>query len=311
MGDIKLFDLSGGTVRELAGRSMAIEKSLQTLIEQHLEAFLGIRFLATEHVTGKTHGGRIDTLGLDENGFPVIIEYKRSMNENVINQGLYYMDWLLDHRAEFELLVMKQYGKPESDRIDWRYPRLLCIAGDFTRYDEHAVLQIDRNVELIRYQYFDDKLLLLELVNSVVVQPVKEKSAPAVKADTPAASKPTATAYKTVSDYLNQAPQSLKDLYGLVEAFAVSLGDGVQKKEMKQYHAFTRLKNFLCIIVHPREHRLVLRVKIDPDTVTLEPGFTADGRRFRDGIGDLEIRIYDADGFERAKPYIVTSYEKS
>jgi hypothetical protein len=35
----------------------------------------------------------------DENGSPVIFEYKRSVNENVINQGLFYLNWLLDHRA--------------------------------------------------------------------------------------------------------------------------------------------------------------------------------------------------------------------
>ena len=62
-------------------------------MEHHLESFLGVRFLATEYVTGKTHGGRIDTLGLDDNNCPVIIEYKRALNENVISQGLYYLDW--------------------------------------------------------------------------------------------------------------------------------------------------------------------------------------------------------------------------
>jgi RecB family endonuclease NucS len=56
-----------------------------------------VRFLASEHATGRVHGGRIDTLGLDENHAPVIIEYKRAINENVINQGLFYLDWLLDH----------------------------------------------------------------------------------------------------------------------------------------------------------------------------------------------------------------------
>ncbi len=61
----------------------------------------------------RKHGGRIDSLGLDENGSPVILEYKRSVNENVINQGLFYLDWLLDHKAEFELLVMKKLG-PEA-----------------------------------------------------------------------------------------------------------------------------------------------------------------------------------------------------
>lgn len=61
-------------------------------MERHLETFLGVRFLATEYETGKTHRGRIDTLGIDENNSPVIIEYKRSSNENVINQGLFYLD---------------------------------------------------------------------------------------------------------------------------------------------------------------------------------------------------------------------------
>jgi hypothetical protein len=58
------------------------------------QALLGVRFLATAFTTSN---GRIDTLGL-ENGCPVILEYKRAANENVINQGLFYLDWLMDHR---------------------------------------------------------------------------------------------------------------------------------------------------------------------------------------------------------------------
>lgn len=85
MSDLKLFRINQNDVDELDAKSVAIEKSLQALIEKHLEALLGVRFLSTEHSTGKKHKGRIDTLGLDENGCPVIIEYKRSINENVIN----------------------------------------------------------------------------------------------------------------------------------------------------------------------------------------------------------------------------------
>jgi serine/threonine protein kinase len=40
------------------------------------------------------------------------------VNENVINQGLFYLDWLLDHRAEFELLVMKNLGSQAAEQID-------------------------------------------------------------------------------------------------------------------------------------------------------------------------------------------------
>ena len=111
MSDIKLFRTDGELVTQLEGHSVALEKSLQTLIEKHLDVFLGIRFLATEYSTGKTHGGRIDTLGIAENGFPCIIEYKRVSNENVINQGLFYLDWLLDHKGEFELFVLKTLGQ--------------------------------------------------------------------------------------------------------------------------------------------------------------------------------------------------------
>ncbi|CAN5405504.1 hypothetical protein BH23BAC3_BH23BAC3_25140 [soil metagenome] len=116
MSDIKLFHITQNQVIELKGSSAKIEKSLQEQIEANLETYLGVRFLASEYPTGINHGGRIDTLGIDENGSPVIIEYKRTMNENVINQGLFYLDWLFDHKAEFELLVLKNIGKEESDK---------------------------------------------------------------------------------------------------------------------------------------------------------------------------------------------------
>lgn len=105
------------------------------MIEKHLETFLGVTFLATEYSTGIKHGGRIDTLGIDENNCPVIIEYKRASNENVVNQGLYYLDWLLDHKAEFQMLVLNAKGKNISDNIEWENARLICIAGDYTKYD--------------------------------------------------------------------------------------------------------------------------------------------------------------------------------
>ena len=107
MGDIKLFNIKD-EVKEIEGTSMQLEKHLQNTIEENMDIFLGVRFLASEYSTGKVHNGRIDSFGIDENNCPVIIEYKRSINENVINQGLYYLDWLLDHKAEFEFLVMNK-----------------------------------------------------------------------------------------------------------------------------------------------------------------------------------------------------------
>ena len=137
MSDIKLFRTDSASVTELRGSAVALEKSLQTLIERNMEAFLGVRFLASEFPT--TNGGRMDSLGIDENGSPVIVEYKRASNENVINQGLFYLDWLMDHRRDFEWLVLERFGAEEAKAVDWTTPRLICIAGDFTKYEPRRV----------------------------------------------------------------------------------------------------------------------------------------------------------------------------
>lgn len=305
MGDIKLFQIANNQVTELEGRSVAVEKSLQNLIEKHMESFLGIRFLASEHSTGKVHGGRIDSLGIDENGYPVIIEYKRALNENVINQGLYYLDWLMDHKGEFTLLVMNKFGADVAEAIEWSNPRLICIAGDFTKYDEYAVQQINRNIELFRYRRYGDGLLLMELVNATTAD---------ATAHTPTEkpSKKSKSSDKTVSDYLAQANTGLQDLYESLKAFLLALDDDVQFKVLKNYFAFKRIQNFACVEIYTRESKLLVFVKVNPDTIEIKPGFTRDVREIGHfGTGDLEITIRSEADLELAKPLLIQSYEAS
>lgn len=304
MSDIKLFKIGNNEVFELEGRSASVEKSLQRQIEHYMEAFLGVRFVASEYSTGKKHGGRIDSLGLDEDGSPVIIEYKRAMNENVINQGLFYLDWLMDHKAEYTLLVMNRFGKDAADAIEWSGPRLLCIAGDFTKYDQYAVEQINRNIDLIRYRRYGDDLLLFELVNATTAQTQQATIANG-------GGDPQKT-YKTVSDYLSQAGQDLVDRFEALKAFIMALGDDVQMKTLKFYFAFKRFKNFACVEIHPQTGQLLLYVKVNPDDIELETGFTRNVRNIGHyGTGDLEIRIGSEGDFEKAKPLILLSYEAS
>jgi len=302
MSDIKLFSLAGDGVRELHGEAAALEKSLQGLIERNLETLLGVTFLASEYSTGATHGGRIDTLGIDENGSPVIIEYKRATNENVINQGLFYLDWLLDHQAEFELIVLKQQGREASDAIDWTGPRLLCIAGGFTKYDEHAVKQMNRNIELIQYRRFGDEFLLFELVNATT----------ATGGNGAGSGGGTATSYKTISDVIGELDGPLLDRYEELRAYLLALGDDVQEKTLKYYIAFKRIKNFACVEIHTTKNELVVFLKVDPDSITLEPGFTQDVSNVGHyGTGDLRVSLCTSADLERAKPLLQKSYEVS
>ncbi|MVO18584.1 DUF5655 domain-containing protein [Parasedimentitalea huanghaiensis] len=304
MSDLKLFHLSGSDAAEIPGSGLALEKSLQTLIEQNLETFLGVRFLASEFSTGADHGGRMDTLGLDENGYPVIIEYKRSTNMNVINQGLFYLDWLVTHRGDFEMLVLKTFGADAAQSVEWSSPRLICIAGDFSKYDEHAIKQMNHNIDLIRYVKFGDDLVLLEQINAAV--------APTNSALVLNGSKPVAgrAKYTTVSEHLEKADDDLTDLYEAVKEHLLSLGDDIQHKALRFYFAFKRIKNFACVEIKNQDKKVMIYLKVDPDSVDLADGFTRDVRKIGHfGTGDLEVTIRSMADFERAKPFIERSYE--
>lgn len=305
MSDIKLFRTAGNIVSELAGGAVALEKSLQTLFEANLEQLLGVRFLASEFIIAE---GRIDTLGIDENNAPVVIEYKRSSNENVINQGLFYLDWLMGHRKDFEWLVLETLGAEAAKAVDWSGSRLICIAGDFGKYDEHAVKQMNRNIALIRYRKFAGDLLLLEQLTAASAKP--GTTAP-LHSSAPAASAVKGK-YKTISSQIAEAPADLLDLYHLLTDYLTAVGDDVQVKTTDYYIAFRRIKNFACVEIRNQMKKLLIFAKVNPDTIALEPGFTRDVRGIGHfGTGDLEITIQTVADLEKAKPLLDQSYQNS
>lgn len=314
MSDIKLFALGDQQATELAGKSAALEKQLQKQIEENMDVFLGVNFLATEYSTGRTHKGRIDSLGVDENRCPVIIEYKRHSNENVINQGLFYLDWLLDHQAEFKWLVMDKLGIEIAEAIEWASTRLICIATDFTRYDEHAVQKNDRNIELMRYRYFGDDLLLLELVNAQTAESgsgVRSTGAVTVVDGEPVQRKQGQD--KTQAERLAEVNPELIALFEEVCAFTDQLGDEVQRKDLKLYTAFKRIRNFVSIVVlTPRKDpRLLVYLKLPGDFVEAN-GLCRDVSQVGHwGTGDLEVTIRTAEDLEKYKALIVQSYRLS
>lgn len=228
------------------------------------------------------------------------------MNKNVINQGLYYLDWLMDHQGELTLLVIKKLGTEVAEQIEWSSPRLLCIAGDFTKFDEHAVQQINRNIELLRYRRYGQSLLLLELVNASSAEPVAVNS---IKPGEGSKSKPQ---YKGFADLLPLCSSDLRDLWEALRAFLLAFGDEVQEKQLKYYVAFRRLKNFACMEVHPHSGGLLVYTKVDPATISLQEGLTRDVTRIGHyGTGDLEIRIRTTADLEQAKALLIAAYRSN
>jgi predicted transport protein len=295
LADIKLFEIGNGA-KEYKGQNVALEKELQNIIEKNMNTFFGVTFLASEYST--TDGGRMDSIGIDENNCPVIFEYKRSVKENVINQGLFYLNWLLDHKDSFKVLVINNLGLDKANDIDWSMPRVICIAGDFTKYDESAIKQMDKNISLIRYKKFGDNLLMFECINENVMTPNVESNA-----------KHGASDY-TFKSNLNNTSKQLKDLYETIRNYILSLGDDITENHLKKYTAFKKIKNLVCIEV--QRSKIILHLSLDVDTMQFEDGFsrnTTDVGHF--GTGDVELTITNKDTWNKAKPFIERAYNEN
>lgn len=111
---------------------------------------------------------------------------------------------------------------------------------------------------------------------------------------------------------LSQADQNLRDLYDAVRQTLLALGDDVQVKEVKNYVAFKRLKNFACVEVYPQNEVVIAYLKVDPKTIELEDGFSRDVSHIGHfGTGNLEIQLRSPSDIIRAHPFFLKSYEAS
>ncbi|MDI3418527.1 hypothetical protein QIT00_08115 [Streptomyces sp. B-S-A12] len=64
------------------------------------------------------------------------------------------------------------------------------------------------------------------------------------------------------------------------------------------------------MIFRPKHGAILVYLRLDPDTVELEEGFTRDMRGIGHlGTGDLEVRIVSAADLEKAAPLIRRAFE--
>jgi hypothetical protein len=320
MGDIRLFHVIDDSAHELENNPFPYERGLQKLFEKHLRALTGIDFLDSEYSTGKRHSRRIDTLGIDEAGRPVVIEYKRSRDENVINQGLDYLDWLDDHQAEFSELVRKKLG--EGRRADFRTPRLLCIASEFPRRDTVAARDSRRRIELLRYRRYGDAYMALEWVFGdedispgprSVSRPADRKAMP-TPAPQPTVSSPSRA--EEDPDYSiyppwNKTSEETRTLFRELETMVESLGK-------VRTDAFKSEMSFKCLAAPSNSEPVVAYVKLrihdglrlliyetHVRDIPLEDGFTRpyDRGRMR------EIAIRNEEHIRKAEPLLRAAYD--
>jgi predicted transport protein len=305
-----LFQIAKDKLSPISQGNFLAEKELQRLIEGNLDAVFSSRFVASEFSTGPEHGGRIDTLALSEDDNPVIIEYKKVESSELINQSLYYLAWIHDHRGDFELAAQKALGQKAV--VDWSDVRVICIAPSFKKYDLHAVKVMGANIELWTYRLFKNDLVYFEeVLQRSLASPVHDGDSlknPVMVAAGKKAAIARATGSYTFDQHLEGKSEELKDLATALQEFILKLDPAIEEAPKKMYVAYRTSQNIACVEI--RKHKILAFLKLDPKKAKGPSGIARDVSELGHyGTGDLEVTIRSAADFEAAKPLIVQAYQ--
>ncbi|KKQ55475.1 MAG: Transporter [Parcubacteria group bacterium GW2011_GWA2_38_13] len=299
-----LFKINGPAVKKITAKDLDLERDLQELFETNLEEILSIIFLAHEYST--SFGGRIDTLGIDKNGSPCIIEYKKNQNDNVINQGLSYLRWLLDHRADFEILCQ---NKKVDIEIDWDSPRVICIAESYNKFDLDTADILPINIELLRYRIYDENILYIEPEN---YQKVRISTSGIVKKSKQGKEKQERL-QKTysINDHLADINKETLVLFQGLREKILSLDQNITEEAKSKYIAYKTSTNFADIVVKQYGLKIFLNVKSgqlnDPQNLTRD--LTKPKHVGHWGNGDYEVKLEKESELDTVFALIKQSYD--
>jgi predicted transport protein len=299
-----LYKLESGKTIQIKPDTFPLERQLQRLFEKNLEELLGVRFIATEVTTGDRQRGRIDTLGIDQDGNPTIIEYKKSAKENVINQGLFYLDWLVDHKGDFTLLAQKNLQK--NIDIDWSNPRLILIAESFSEYDKYAINRMGANISLWVYRLYGKDLLYLDEMITTNINTGKKTS---IGRSTTQKTETEEAVVFTVESHLQGKHQSVVDLFESlrIRIFQLNSDDTLIEKATKNYIAFKHGKNICEVWI--QASKLKIWVDILPSEVNDPLKITRDVSKVGHwGTGALEVILEDETQIDRVMDVIEQAY---
>lgn len=305
-----LFSISSHRLTRVEQTNFSAERALQSLIEKNLQEVFNCRFVVSEHPTGAQHAGRIDTLALSEDDNPVIIEYKKVESSELINQSLYYLSWIHDHRGDFEIAVQKALGN--STKVDWSDVRVICIAPHYKKYDLHAVQMMGANIELWTYRLFKNQTMYLEEVLQQSYSPTEGATSgknPVMVAAGKKAVQTRLTGSYTFEQHLSGKPEKIKSLALAVHDFVVGLDPSVEVAPKKFYVAYKISQNIVCL--ETNKQKVTLYLKLNPREIQNPPKMTRDVSNIGHyGTGDFEVTLRTEQDLEVAKPFIEMAYRR-
>ena len=150
---MQIFQQNKGQLNGLREKPFKLEKDIQKLVENNLGQVSGYKFIKSEFVV-KSY--RIDSLAFDEENCSfVIIEYKRDRNYSVVDQGVSYLNLMLEYKADFIIEYNEsQKGTLKRSDVDWSQSKVVFVSPSFTDFQKQSSNFKDLPIELWEIKQF-------------------------------------------------------------------------------------------------------------------------------------------------------------
>ena len=280
-------------VKKISSIEAKSEKYIQNVFEKNLNEILNIIFLATEYRT--TDGRRIDTLGIEGDGTPVIIEYKKKQSSSVINQAISYLRWLKDHKADFKALVQK--AKVDIE-IDWSAPKIICVAKSYNKFDRDTADEVSHiKIELLEFVIYKNNILWLD-------RKFQQENSSAKKVSDKEKKEKPAKEY-TIKYHLSDKPQKIQEMFGEINKRIIELDSSIKVEPKKSYIAYKLVTNFVNISLQKSAVLMVLNV---PNGALDDPHKITKYSKRHFGTGDYEVKLGTEEHMDAVFELIEQSY---
>ena len=281
-----IYNTTGTKLVQVKEKPFKLEREIQAIFESNLQNIMGLLFVKSEFTIKNK---RIDTLAYDKqtNAF-IIIEYKRDKNYSVVDQGLTYLNLMLQNKAEF-ILTYNETLKDvlHSKDVDWTQSRVAFVSPSFTDNQISASDFKDFGIELWEIKQFENNTISINTIK-------KSTGAPSIKpllenSENLKEVKENIKVY-TEEDHYNNGSDYIIELYEKFKSSILNLADGIEILPQKYYIAFKKGSNISDIEIQKKSLKIFINAKIGSldDPKGLVKDVSNIGHR---GNGDYQIQI--------------------
>ncbi len=290
---MKLYNKTKSEITLLKEKPFKLEKEIQTLFEKNLSSIMGLQLVKSEF---SIKNRRIDSLAYDtqSNAF-VIIEYKRSKSNSVVDQGFTYLNLMLENKADFIVEYNESCkGNIQRKDVDWSQTRVIFVSTSFTENQKLATNFKDIAIELYEVKQYEGGIIAINPIkksaSATSIQPLTEK-------DEAIRNVSKEIKVYTEDDHLKNKSDSITELYEAFKEAILNLSDNVEIQARKDYIAFKKNSNIVDITIQRKGLKMWINLKKgnldDPKNITRDVSATGHW-----GNGDYELTINDTTNLE-------------